>query len=162
MDFCVKLANIAMPIVIAIGFYFGWRQFDAIRKARMAELILTLYQMWDSPRLEKSRQKINEIGKAEKVKDAIIEADKQNSAELFLLVRVSNFFDTVGSLVSEGYLDKEIAYELMGSAFDNYNNLYSVFLKDPNYKDFLRCYQELDKIFRKVKADREKAKIRRT
>lgn len=162
MSTLLQIATIVTPIVLAGGFYFAWRQFDAIRKARMARLVLSLYEVWDSPRLEEARQKLNEIARPEEIKNKIIEATENNSAELYPLIRVGNFYDTVGSLISESYLDKDIAYELMATAFDRYNHLYSAILRDPNFKDYFKCFQELGKIFRNIKADLEKGKVRHT
>jgi len=162
MSTLVQIATIATPIVLATGFYFAWRQFDAIRKARMAEIVLMLYERWDSPLLEEARRKLNELGTETRVKEELKKADRDNSPELYPLIRVGNFFDTLGKLVSEGYLDKDTAYELTGTAFETYKQLYSAILRDPDLKDYLKCFKALDEIFTKIKADRSKTKVRPT
>ena len=160
MDFLVHLATIITPIVLGFGFYFGWKQIVALKKARMAQIILMLNERWDSEYLEKSRQKLNETGSASNIKDAIIKAEKENSNDLYLLIRVGNFYDTVGGLVHEGYLDKNIAYELMGKGCEFYKNKYSQILTDPDRKVFFKCFIDLDEIFTKIKASRSKTKAR--
>ncbi len=160
MDFWKDLATIATPLVLGGGFYFAWRQFDAMRRTRMAELIMSLCDRWDSTALEEARQELNKIGAADQVKEEIIKADKDNSENLYPLVRIGNFYDSVGILVHEGFLDKDIAYELMGTAFETYYGLYSGILRDSDYKDFFKCFKELDGIFTKIKAGHSKTKAR--
>jgi hypothetical protein len=153
-----EVATVATPVILAAGFYFAWRQFDAIRKARMAQLTWSLYERWNSPLLERARRKLREIGNPNTVKEKLLEAEKAGSPEISCLVRVANFFDTVGALVLKGYLDKDIAYELAATPFDTYKGLYSTILRDPDLKDFLKCFVALDEIFTKIKATRSKTK----
>jgi len=155
-----EISLILTPLILVAGFYLAWRQFDAIRRARMAELIIRLYEGWDAPLMEGSRQKLSEINDAEAIKNAIIGAEK--SENLYPLIRVANFFDTVGSLVCHGFLDKKIAYDLMGTAFETYDDLYASILHDPQRKAFLRCFRDLGEIFTKEKASRSNVQARRT
>ena len=153
-----SMMTIAVPVIIASGFYFAWKQFDAIRKARMAEIILSLTGRWDSKALEDSRTAINVIGKGDDLKEEIKQAHKQNKPELYPLVRVGNFFDTMGELINRGYLDKDMAYDIFGKAAIHYANLYSGILKDADFKDFFKCYQKLNEIFKQVEAGKTKTK----
>jgi len=161
MILLVQIANILMPVVIAFGFWFAWRQVDAIRRARMAEIILMLYERWDSNFLEESRKALYELGSGQAVKKEIIKAHEEKLPALYPLVRVGNFFDTVGALVTQGFLDKEVAFKLMGTAFETYKGLYKDILIEPRFRGFLKCFTELDEIFDKIKASQSKVKARR-
>lgn len=150
------MTTIAVPIVMGFGFYIAWKQLDAIKRARTAETILSLYTRWDSERMENSRKALMGLNDSVAIKNKIKQTHRSGSDELYPLIRVANFFDTVGSVVYRGYLDKYVAYDLMGDAFDKFSQLYSGILLDPEYKNFFRCFQDLDDIFKKVKGERAK------
>jgi len=154
-------ATLIAPLILLAGFYFAWRQFDAARKQRMSEIALKLVERWDSPALEESRKKLNELGTKEKVKAAMV-GEEANSDELYVLARVGNFFDTVGALVAEGYLDKEIAYDLMAPPFETYYGLYKGLIDDPSTTDYFPCIKKLESIFAKVKGSRKKTEAKPT
>lgn len=91
MSLVVNIAVIITPILIGAGFFLAYRQWEAMRATRMAQLILELAAKWDSRELKESRQKVKK--NAERLKQAIEEAHANNSEDLFDLVEVGNFFD---------------------------------------------------------------------
>jgi len=168
MSIVVNIAIIITPIVIGLGFVFAYkqlrassrqwevasRQWQATRAARMAQVILEIAARWDSKDLKESRQKVNE--NAERLKEAIEQADANNSKDLYDLVEVGNFFDTLGVLVMEGFLSCRIAYDLLGGPEKNYYKVYKAVLEDPKYKNNYKYFIELDKAFENEEAERSK------
>jgi len=133
MSFAVDIAVIIAMILIGVGFGFAYKQWEAGRATRMAQVILKLAAQWDSIGLKESRHKIKE--NAERLKQAIEEAHANNSKDLFDLVQAGNFFDTVGALVAEGFLARRIAYDLLAGPEENYYNMYKSIPEDPKYKN---------------------------
>lgn len=168
MSVAVNIAMIITPILIGGGFYFAYRQWkvaqrqgqaslsqlEATRGARIAQVILELAARWDSKELKESRLKVNE--NAERLKESIEQADANNSKELFDLVAVGNFFDTVGVLVMEGFLSCGIAYDLLGGPEEYYYNVYKSILEDTKGKKHYKYFIQLHEAFRKEEAGRSK------
>ena len=160
LSIVVDIALIATPIIIALGFYFAYRQWQAMRNTRMAELVLSLGNVWDSPRMAGSRRKVNESGS--NWKRDYESADKTNEIEAYgSLIRVLNFFDTVGVLVSEGFLDSAIAYDLLGKAEKTYYRLYEPILRAREYEGYVPYFIKLHELFIKEEAHRSRIKQRR-
>ena len=154
MSVAVNIAIIITPILIGIGFAFAYKQWEATRAARMAQLILEIAARWDSKELKESRQKVSE--NAERLKQAIEEANANNSEDLYDLVEVGNFFDTVGVLIMEGFLSCRIAYDLLGEPEGNYYKVYKPILEDPKYKNNYKYFVQLHEAFRNEEAGRSK------
>lgn len=146
MDIVSDIAIIATPVIILVGFVLTYKHLQASRHTRLAQMILSMTAEWDGVLMEESRWKVDECGK--KLKSCIEkEAKKPNSKELHKLVRVANFFDSIGLLVMEGLLDVHMAYKLFGRAEDHHHNLYRSILEDPNYKDYFKYFVELNEVF---------------
>lgn len=154
MEIAVDIAIIVTPLLIIVGFIFAYRQWNAARAARMAEVILQIAVQWDSKELKKSRNKVK--SNAERIKQAIEEAHANNSEELFDLVHVGNFFDTVGVLVTEGFLTRRIAYDLLGVPGESYFKIYKSIIEDSHYKDNFKYFIKLHEAFLNEEAERSK------
>lgn len=160
MDTVVYAALIATPIVIGVGFYFAHRQWQAIRKARTAQVIVSLMSVWDSPETVESRRKVNESGS--NLKKDYESADKANQIEAYgSLIRVANFFDEVGALVAEGLLERAIAYDVWGKAEKTYYRLYEPMITAREYEGYVQYFIKLHALFVKEEARRSKVKQQR-
>jgi len=114
-------ASLAIGAILAIAVII---QLWGMRKARLSELIATLGQMWDSKLLMEARQRANELGDTGKLKDTIDQGNKANSEEFFVLMRIPNFFDSIGAMVEHGDLPKKLAKELFEKPAARYWDLY--------------------------------------
>lgn len=142
------IALIATPVIIVVGFIFAYRQLKASLNTRLAGFILSMSVHWDGRLMEESRRKVDESGQDLKVR--IEEAvNNHNDEELHKLVRVANFFDSLGALVTEGLIDCRVAYKLFGRTEDHYYNCYRPILENTNYKDYFKYFNELDQAFTK-------------
>jgi len=150
----VDIAVIITPILIGVGFAFAYKQWKAVRATRMAQVILELAVQWDSRELKESRYKVKQ--NAERLKQAIEEAHANNSKDLFDLTQIGNFFDTVGVLVTEGFLTCRIAYDLLGEPEGSYYEMYKSILEDPKYKNSYKYFIQLHEAFKKEEAGRSK------
>lgn len=154
------IALIATPIVVAVGFGFAYRQWQAERNTRMAQLITSLMSMWISPEMAESRCKLNKSGS--NLKRDYEAADKANQPEAYgMFTRVVNFFDGVGVLLSEGFLDTHIAYDLFGKAEKTYYRLYEPMITTQQYEEYVPYFIKLHQLFIKEEARCSQVKKRR-
>ena len=151
MELAKFIAAIATPIAIGAGFWFARRQLIAQRNTRMAEIILHITERWDSNDMKECRMKVHGLG--DKLK-ATIEAEvgKPDSQEILNLVKVANFFDSLGLMVMEGFISCPMAYQLFGRAEEEYYNYYRSILEDARYKEYFQYFIQLHDAFVKEKA----------
>lgn len=155
----VNLALIVSPIVIAVGFGFAWLQLASMRKARMAELVMLLFAQWSSPQMVKARQSVCISGSDLQADFEV--ADKNNDEKFFSdYTAVSNFFDTLGVLVYERYLDCAIAFDTFGKAEKFYHGLYESIITAAGFKGNLSYFIRLHELFIQEEECRSKKKNR--
>jgi len=160
LDIARNAALIATPIIIAIGFYFAYRQWQAIRNTRVAQVVVSLMSIWDSPEMTEARRRINESGT--NLKKDFEAADKANQIEAYgVFIRVANFFDGLGVLVAEGFLEVAIAYDMYGKAEKTYCRLYEPMITAREYEGYVPYFIKLHELFVKEEARRSKVKQRR-
>jgi hypothetical protein len=151
-------AMIATPILLIAAIIFAYTQWRSGQNARMAQIMLTITERWDSKDMEDSRCRVNKAGK--NLKEEIKKADTESLPELWSLVRVGNFFDSLGVMVVEGLLSCKIGYKLFGSAEEYYYELYKPVLQQEKYADYLKYFSELHDLFETEKAT-HKRKVKR-
>jgi len=155
------IAIIATPIAIGAGFWFARRQLISQRNARTAEIILHITEHWDSEDMKKCRMKVHGLG--DELKTTIeAEAKKRDSEEILNLVKVANFFDSLGLMVMEGLIPCPMAYQLFGRAEEEYYKYYRSMLEDAKYKDYFKYFIQLQEAFVKERARCSPAKPRPT
>ena len=145
------IATIATPVAIGVGFFFAYRQLQSARNARMAQIVLSITQQWDSKDMVESRNKVHALGDglASKIKEEI---NKKDSEELLTLVKVANFFDNLGLLVMEGCIPCPVAYRLFGRAEEHFYTYYRPILEEEGYKAYFQYYTQLNEAFLREKA----------
>ncbi len=160
LDIIVNIAIIATPVIIAVGFYFTYGQWQAMRNARMAQVIISLMSVWDSPEMAESRRKVNESSSSlQKDYEA---ADKANQIEAYSsFIQAANFFDELGVLVAEGFLECSIAYEVFSKAEKTYYRLYEPMITSKQYEGYVQYFVKLHDLFVKEEARRSPVKMRR-
>ena len=157
LDIIVNYAVIATSIVIGIGFYFAYKQWQTARNTRIAQVIISLMNQWDSPQMAKSRQMVNKSGS--NLQKDYEKADEINAIEVYTsFTRVADFFDELGVLVSRGYLDVAIAFDDWGKAEKTYYRLYEPMLSQKKYEGYAVCFLKLHELFLKEEARRSKVK----
>lgn len=159
MDIAVQIAMILTPIVIGIGFYFAWVQWSSMRKARMAQLVMSIFQQWSSAQMINARQAVNLSGSS--LKNAFESAEKTNDIKFFSEYSlVVNFFDTLGVLVCEGYLECRVAFDMFGKTEKHYYNLYEDTIKATEFKGYVPYFLKLHELFIQEEACRSSVKKR--
>lgn len=152
-------ALIATPFIIAGGLYLAYRECTSIRNARITQTIISLMKVWDSDGMAESRRKVNESGK--NLQADYEDSDKRNDIGTYTsYIRVANFFDGLGALVAEGYLDVRIAYDHWGKAEKTYYMLYEPMLTSKKYEGYVQYFVRLHELFTKEEAHRSKIKQR--
>ncbi len=151
-DVVKDIALIITPIVIGVGFFFAHRQLVSNRNTRMAEIVLSITSRWDSTEMHESRCKLNQLGG--KLGEAINKADSENTEDFYPLLRVADFFDALGLLVMEGFLSREMAFDLFGAAEEHYYNLYRPTISDHRFRSSFISFERLNETFKKEAAKR--------
>ena len=151
-------ATIITPILLIAAVIFAFTQWKTAQNARMAQIILSITEKWDSQHMEESRILVSKSGN--ELKRKIEEADSSNSPDISVLVRVANFFDSLGAMVAEGFLSCKMGYRLFGRAEEHYYQLYRPILEDNRYSEYFKYFAELHKLFQKEEAAQSKTKRR--
>lgn len=149
-------AAIITPLLIVGAIIFAYTQWRSAQNARVAHILLAITERWDSQDMEIARGVVSACG--DDLLAKIDAADTSNSDELYRLVRVANFFDTIGVMIVEGLLDCMMGFKLFGRAEEHYYGLYRPILEDPKRASYFKYFVELHELFRKEEAALSKTK----
>ncbi len=160
MSTVADVGLILTPIIIGVGFFFAYRQWVASRNARMAAIILSITERWDSPDMIISRARVSKSGN--NLRAEMERADADSSQDFQELAKVANFFDTLGLLVMEGFIDCPMGYTLFGRAEEHYYELYRPIIETPHYTESIKYFKQLHEAFKAEAAKRSDARPRRS
>lgn len=95
-------------------------------KSRHSELLMTITQQWETDALVRARQAIaeHEGDLAEKIEEFL----ENKNERYFDLIRVGNFFESIGLLVKQGYLSLTDATLLFGTVVKAYYKIYRPYI----------------------------------
>ncbi len=124
----------------------------------MSQVILSLSEEWHSEPMQRSRAAVNK--QKDNIQQDLAQAQKSVGQDVYDLTRVSDFFDTLGLLVMEGFLSCRIAYDVLGEPEEYYHNIYKPILEDQSTGKFYFYFSELHKAFTSERACRLKSKAR--
>lgn len=160
LEILAYIGMVITPLLLGGAIWLAVNQWKSGRNTRIAQIMLSITERWDSKEMEESRHAIFQFEPKE-LKKAIDEADKNNSQELYKLIRVANFFDTVGLMVVEGLLHCETTYRLFGEAEANVHKYYAPILTDPNQGKFFKYFNALHQEFQNEckKEEKKRRKI---
>jgi len=137
--------------IIAISAFYGlvvqFRGMIEERRARESEILMRITQRWDSEELIKARQFV--ARHKDNLREAIEEYQKQNQEEYFLLTKVANYFEDIGSLVHRGYLRKNLMMDLLGDSANYYYNLYESYIETTRQKGDPDLYERFEQLAKK-------------
>ncbi len=125
MVLAISTAIMALAIIIAGLFANG--QLESIKKARYSDLLMRFDQIWDSVDYTRSRQAINSKakGSSDRLCKSLIPLEKKDCEEYYDMIRVPNFFESLGLLTCRDYLKRRDALELFGDSARRYWGLFS-------------------------------------
>lgn len=122
--------------MIFIGLIIAYLQLWPKRRAtrreedikRHTDFLMRLSETWDSEPFRQARKIINEH--AENLLDVMNKFASENQDEFYLMLRVPNFFETLGMLVRRGELSRETVLDLFESPLHRYYRLFLPFIKE--------------------------------
>lgn len=126
LDIALVIA-IATLVILVGGLVFGAFQLISIGKTRNAELLSSLSTLWESDMLKKGREKVREVEASGRNFRQQLEQAK--SPDFIELIKVANFFETLGALVRLKVLKRDFANELFADAVWSYYKLYDEYIK---------------------------------
>ena len=131
----LAIATALMALAIVITAIFAIVQLWNIKKARYSDLLMRLDQIWDSKDYIRSRSMVNQhasgstLGEASKnLKESLVALREAKEEDYFIMVRIANFFENLGFIIFNGYLNRKDALELFGSATRRYWRLFFDFV----------------------------------
>ncbi len=132
----LAISTALMALAIGITAGFAIVQLWNIKKARFSDLSMRLNQIWDSNDYICSRSMINQHASgstleeaSQNLKESLMSLSKTNAKEYFIMIRIANFFENLGVIVSKDYLNHEEALEFFGSAARRYWKLFSEYAR---------------------------------
>lgn len=132
----LAISTVVMAVAIVVTAIFAIVQLWNFKKARYSTLLMQLDLTWDSIEYIHSRMMINQYGygstpeeESQNLKEAIISFSEANSEEYFLMIRIANFFENLGFLVCNDYLNRKDALALFESAARRYWSLFGGFAR---------------------------------
>lgn len=157
------LEEFLVPIILSAGVILAWWELRHFKKSRQQEFILNMSCMWDSEPFVESKRLIREIASSNKdLREALLGYRKNSKIEYYVLMRVPNYFEDLGFLVKEGYLDVRVADSLFGRAIIMHYRYFRNYIQserdptNPESCEYFKNFEELYKIIVKI---RQKPKI---
>lgn len=138
---------VGIPSFIIIVLVF-W-QVKHMKDIRNSEMFMRAFEMWESPILISSREaimKASEGGDANRLHEKIKEYETTDREKYLELIRVGDFFESLGCLEQDGLLDFELLYNYFGAAFCNYYDLYKPWIDEwrkAGEKELFKCFEIL-------------------
>ena len=106
-------AAAATLVIVAVGSFAALRQIEHMRRGTRVEIMLRLFEQWQSPRVRESFLFVRNELEA-KLADPVVRASILGGtldAEVDSAFAVANFFESMGDLISKGVLDHELVVD---------------------------------------------------
>ena len=134
--------------VIVSGVIIALFEMNFMRKSTHSELLMDIYQMWESKSLMKSRKLIKEQKTKEALKKKLKEWNREEKEEFFIAFRVCNYFEHIGHLVAKNYMRGKDIEDLMGPSVIKYYKIFEDYTKEHRKEDerFNENFENLKKI----------------
>ena len=154
------ITGLCSVAAILIAAYIAWRQGmtrlrDELHNARVdrhSNLIMRLYERWDSEWLLRGREAIWRINKnGENLSQKIAEYENTDVYKWLELTAVANFFEDIGFLVKNGHLEPmNLIKDIWENSIRKYYTLYSQYIEQHKqekvYDNFEWLVNEIDKL----------------
>lgn len=134
---------------IIIGIIIALIEINLVRKSAHSQLLMSLYDAWESDSLTESKYLLRKAGSKSEVLRKIEEYGEKQEKEYFIILRVANYFEHIGLLVNSGYLTDKDIESLMGSNVINYYGVYESYSE--NFKKDNPLYTYVFDNFRDLK-----------
>lgn len=150
-DIATAVASICTLLVVLAALLLGWCQLSSMETARKAQLLTDLSRRWDEELLVESRQAANRYAGGEELASALERHDQQNTKDYYVLVRLPNFFEDLGILVSEGAISPKLVAKSLRSPAKGYWALYQPYISAVRRRRQTKCtYQWFEKLVEKI------------
>lgn len=108
----ISSAVVAVTAVIAL--FLAPQQIRELRRNRRAQVLPALRSQWDSVAMTEARQLVGSFDTREDLNLAVRTAERAGSEELYILMRVPNFWEDLGTLVDVGAADYDTVRRIYG------------------------------------------------
>lgn len=142
----MSVIEIVTLAVLFVGLGFMGVELRSMHKTREAELLATLSALWESEPLKQGREAVQT--NRQTLTQVLETSATKNPPEFIKLICVSNYFETIGTLVEIGCLDSDTADKLFGTAIWEYYKLYDEYIKKHRGQD-PEVYIYFEKLMRK-------------
>jgi hypothetical protein len=123
-DIVTAVAAALSFFVLLAALLVAKREITCIDRTREAELLAELSRRWNEEQLTASRKAALNYKSGAELKKAVQKLRESKDKEYYDLVRLPDFFEALGVLVSSSCLSKQLTKDLFGTAIKHYYDLY--------------------------------------
>jgi hypothetical protein len=136
-DVVTAIAAALTVLILLVAAFYARNQIKCVERTREAQLLADLSRRWNEEQLTDARKTVRNYKDADKLKDAVQKLGDKNDKEVYILVRLPDFFEALGVLVNTSCLSKQLTRDLFGTAIGYYHELYgpSIQYLREKYKD---------------------------
>jgi hypothetical protein len=136
-DVVTAIAAALTALILLVAAFYARNQIKCVERTREAQLLADLSRRWNEEQLTDARKTVRNYKDADKLKDAVQKLGDKNDKEVYILVRLPDFFEALGVLVNTSCLSKQLTRDLFGTAIGYYHELYgpSIQYLREKYKD---------------------------
>lgn len=133
---------------IVFGVIVALFEINLMRKSTHSELLMDVYQIWESKSIMESRKLIKKQKTKETLKRRLKEWDREEKEEYFIAFRVCSYFEHIGHLVTKKYLRGKDVEDLMGPSVIRYYEIFKDYTKEHRKEDerFNENFENLKKM----------------
>lgn len=136
-DIVIAVAAGLTAVILLAAALYARNEIKCIERAREAQLLTDLSRRWSEELLRESREAAEKYKNGSQLRQALRNLKKNNDKEYYILLRLPDFFEDLGLLVSSECFSRKLANELFGTAIKYHYNRYELAIKylRKKYKD---------------------------
>ncbi len=114
-DIVTAIAALFTFGVLTFAAFYARHQLHSLERTREAQLLSDLSRRWDEELLGESRQAVEKYKDGTKLKQALKELKENNNKQYYVLLRLPDFYEDLGLLVTNKCLSPQLAKDMFGT-----------------------------------------------
>ena len=123
-DIASAAAAIFTALILVVAAICAGLEVRHIKSAREAQLLSDLSRRWSEELLQESREAAEKYKDGNQLRQAVENLKEKADKESYILLRLPDFFEDLGLLVSRGCFSTKVAHDLFGTAIKYHYNRY--------------------------------------
>ncbi|GBC84891.1 hypothetical protein HRbin11_01326 [bacterium HR11] len=140
MQWIQAISSLGLFIMTIVGVVYAGRQLRALKKSRMAQMIIQLCEYWESPTMVEARAFIYEeisqftatTDPASKIQELYnsYSQDLQNLHKFLQFGKILNFIHNIAIFADQGLIDVRLIHSVFGAPIENYYKIFKKVISD--------------------------------